>query len=59
MKNEHVQYRLEYAKLFNGRQKGDYGDMFDFSEEDVQPLSEPVKDFLAVVQQQIQSAEKK
>ena len=46
-----------YTKLFNWRQKGDYGDMFDFSEEQVSPLFEPVRAFLKVVNQHVQFPE--
>ena len=35
-----------YAKLLNWRSKGDYSDLFDFSEEDVQPIMEPTKCFI-------------
>ncbi len=46
-----------YSKLFNWRQKGDYGDMFDFKEEDVVPLFDPVHRFVATVEQIIQLEE--
>jgi len=35
-----------YSKLFDYRQKGDYGDMFDFTEEIVAPLMEKVPAFI-------------
>ena len=35
-----------YADLMDWRQKGDYGDMFDFDRKTVEPLFEPVKTFL-------------
>jgi uncharacterized protein (UPF0332 family) len=31
-----------YADLMDWRQKGDYGDMFDFDKESVEPLINPV-----------------
>ncbi len=41
-----------YADLFDWRQKGDYGDFFDFTEEDVLPLVKPVRALIdAVVQE--------
>lgn len=41
-----------YSDLFDWRQKGDYGDFFDFKEEDVRPLVEPVRALIdAVVQE--------
>lgn len=35
-----------YADLMDWRQKGDYGDMFDFDREGVEPLFKPVEEFL-------------
>ncbi len=35
-----------YSDLFDSRQKGDYGDMYDFDKETVQDLLEPVKELL-------------
>lgn len=35
-----------YADLMDWRQKGDYGDMFDFDREAVNPLFQPVEEFL-------------
>lgn len=35
-----------FSKLFDFRQKGDYGDMFDFDEEITKPLLEKVKIFI-------------
>jgi len=35
-----------YSDLFDWRQKGDYGDFFDFSEEDVLPLLQPTRNLL-------------
>ncbi len=40
-----------YADLFDWRQKGDYGDFFDFSEEDVRPLMMPVRALIDVVKE--------
>jgi uncharacterized protein (UPF0332 family) len=41
-----------YADLFDWRQKGDYGDFFYFTEEDVLPLVKPVRALIdAVVQE--------
>ena len=38
-----------FSKLFDYRQKGDYGDMFDFDEEITKPLLEQVKLFIEVI----------
>lgn len=35
-----------YSKLLNWRSKGDYSDLFDFTEEDVTPLMKRVKPFI-------------
>ena len=35
-----------YVSLMDWRQKGDYGDLFDFNKETVEPLIRPVEEFL-------------
>ena len=35
-----------YSKLMNWRSKGDYGDMYDFEEEDVMPLMQKTENFI-------------
>lgn len=35
-----------YSKLMNWRSKGDYGDMYDFEEEDVLPLIKKAENFI-------------
>lgn len=47
-----------YADLMDWRQKGDYGDMFDFDKEDVVPLFEPVKELLVTIKQLIEKSTK-
>ena len=42
-----------YSKLFDYRQKGDYGDMYDFTEEIVAPLLEKVPDFINEIKKHI------
>jgi len=39
-----------YSDLMDWRQKGDYGDMYDFNKESVEPLLKPVEDFLNQVE---------
>jgi uncharacterized protein len=39
-------YGKLFSKLFDYRQKGDYGDLFDFDEQLVLPLIDQVRDFL-------------
>ncbi len=43
-----------FSKLFDYRQKGDYGDMFDFDEEIAKPLIDKVKIFLEEIEQHIE-----
>jgi len=42
-----------YSKLFDWRQKGDYGDLFDFTEEQVLPLIEPTENLLMEIKRLI------
>jgi len=42
--------------LFDWRQKGGYGDFFDFTEEDVTPLLKPVKELIGAVHEEINKA---
>ena len=44
-----VQMGKLYADLFDWRQKGDYGDFFDFLEADVLPLLKPTRDLLDAI----------
>jgi uncharacterized protein (UPF0332 family) len=41
------------SKLFDYRQKGDYGDLFDYDEELTKPLIEKVKVFLEEIRRHI------
>lgn len=43
-------YGIIYSQLFNWRQKGDYDDFFDFSDEIVFPYIEQVKEFIEEIQ---------
>ena len=38
-----------FSKLFDYRQKGDYGDLFDFDDKIVLPLVDQVRDFISEV----------
>ena len=42
-------YGKLFSKLFDYRQKGDYGDLFDFDNKIVLPLVNQVKDFLTQI----------
>ena len=43
----------KYSQLFTWRQKGDYADLFDFSQEKVLPYFEPVKRLIELVESKI------
>ena len=47
------EYGKIYSQLFTWRQKGDYDDLFDFSEEKVMPYFEPVSKFMAVIEEMV------
>jgi len=38
-----------YTDLMESRHKGDYGDLFDFEKENVEPLISPAENFIAVI----------
>jgi len=40
------EFGVLFSKLFDFRQKGDYGDLFDYDEELTRPLIEKVKNFI-------------
>ena len=42
-----------YSDLFDWRQKGDYGDFFDFTEEDVNSILLPTKELIQAVKDEI------
>jgi uncharacterized protein (UPF0332 family) len=43
-------YGIFFSKIFDYRQKGDYGDMFDFDKETVEPLLLLTNEFLQELQ---------
>ena len=47
-------YGKLYSKLFDFRQKGDYGDLFDFDDKTVLPLVDQVKEFIATIKEMIE-----
>ena len=53
-----VQEGKLYNDLFDWRQKGDYGDLFDFNGEDVTPLLNPIKDLINELKKLALSSEK-
>ena len=48
-----TEYGTLYSRLFDYRQKGDYGDMFDFTEEEVSPLIQKVPESLSEIKKHI------
>jgi uncharacterized protein (UPF0332 family) len=46
-------YGKLYTKLFNLRQKGDYGDLYDYDEETAKPLIEQVRTFISEIEKHI------
>ena len=42
-------YGKLFSKLFDYRQKGDYGDLFDFDDKVVLPLIDQVRDFISEI----------
>ena len=46
-------YGWVYSDLCDWRQKGDYGDFFDFTKEDVNSILEPTKELIEIVINQI------
>jgi uncharacterized protein (UPF0332 family) len=44
-----------YSKLFDLRQKGDYGDLFDFDEDAVLPLIDSTRQFIDEIKKHIKS----
>lgn len=49
------EYGKIYSQLFTWRQKGDYDDLFDFSEEKVLPYFEPVSKLIALINNRLQT----
>ncbi len=42
-----------YSDLFDWRQKGDYGDFFDFTKEDVESIFYPTKELIEAIKKEI------
>jgi len=56
IKNQKIdkRYGKIYSQLFTWRQKGDYDDLFDFEESQVQQYFKPVEELIRVIESQIQ-----
>jgi len=46
-------YGKLYSDLFDWRQKGDYGDFFDFEMKNVAPLMKPTSELLKLIKEEI------
>ena len=57
VKSEKIEIELGkvYSDLFDWRQKGDYGDFFDFTEDDVMSILDPTKRLIQSVKKEIQN----
>jgi len=44
-----IEYGKLFSKLFDWRQRGDYGDLFDFKKEDVEGLITETKEFVSFI----------
>ena len=44
------------SELFDWRQKGDYGNIFDYNETSVKPLFKPVKEMIELVENEIKNS---
>ncbi len=47
-----------YADLFDWRQKGDYGDFFDFTKDDVSTILKPTKQLIEAIKEEIRNEKK-
>ncbi|MBS1486690.1 MAG: HEPN domain-containing protein [Bacteroidetes bacterium] len=48
-----IEFGKLYSDLFDSRQKGDYGDMYDFDKEAIDELITPVGNFIKTIKQLI------
>lgn len=46
-------YGKLYSKLFDYRQKGDYGDLFDYDKETISPLINSIREFLDEIKKHV------
>ena len=47
------EYGKLFQKIFDWRTKGDYGDLFDFEQNDIEPLFEPVEKLIKIISNKI------
>jgi len=53
-----IEYGKLYSDLFDWRQKGDYGDFFDFEGNDVKPIIKPTKELIGIIKEIINKKNK-
>jgi uncharacterized protein (UPF0332 family) len=46
-------FGILYSQLFTWRQKGDYDDLFDFTEENVMPYFDPAEEFILLIEDMV------
>lgn len=46
-------YGRLFAEIFDWRQKGDYGNIFEFDQQSVQPLFEPIAEMIDLIENEI------
>jgi uncharacterized protein (UPF0332 family) len=51
-----LKYGKLYSQLFDWRQKGDYDSIFDYDQESVNPLFEPVKEMIELIEKKINNS---
>jgi uncharacterized protein (UPF0332 family) len=49
-----IKYGKLYSDLFDWRQKGDYGDFFDFEMKNVKPIMKPTSKLLELIKKEIE-----
>jgi len=49
-----IKYGKLYSDLFDWRQKGDYGDFFDFEMKNVKPIMKPTSELLELIKKEIE-----
>lgn len=45
-----MKYGKLYSQLYDWRQKGNYDNIFDYDQESIEPLFEPVKEMIELIE---------
>lgn len=51
-----IKYGRLFSELFDWRQKGDYENIFDYDNESVKPLFEPVAEMISLIEKEIKNS---